>query len=1148
LLSKTYVKYCRGDTPASIRKGEFFSSAVKNAGVPTSRSPHTFPTDSSIDPTAKTSVAQARNLIHTADTLRTRTDSGNRKRFARLFKDPKAIEVTITLTDEVMRIHSTKQAVTIFSRAAKKASVKGFGLFNTFGLKFLRAISRFTPGVVIALVHQRVRALSKGLILPYEVAGLTKILRKRAKQGIRLNINVLGEAVLGQHEADTRLKQILEMIARPDVDYISVKLSAVVAQMVTIDHAGSLEKVCERLRVLYRAAQEDKTFINLDMEEYRDLALTVDAFKKVLMEPEFGSLSAGIVLQAYLPESHSAFYDLATWAKKRNEKFGGTIKIRLVKGANLAMERAEGQFNGWTPAPYPSKSDVDASYSRLIDTALRPEIADFVRIGIASHNLFHLTWAVEVARKRKVLKQLDIEMLEGMANAEALAVTQSGHQVLLYAPVTRSDDFASAVAYLVRRLDENTSDENYLKAAFDIGKNVSKFEEQKARFEKSVAERHTLSTSSRRHLLTPEKGESFYNESSGDPTEPGFIHAVTTDITKVLTESYPLIPVVVAGKEYETASQGVGTDPSSDGAQWYAYSVVDKKIIDKAVSVAEKSTWSSKSAAERREILENVAEHMSTQRSRSIAVMTRDAGKTVSEADPEVSEAIDFARFYASTIDDEKSAPVGTVLVVPPWNFPYAIPAGGLFAALAAGNPVLFKPAPETVATAWELAQQMWDAGIPYDALQFVPSHDDENGKYLITHPDIKALILTGAFDTANMFVQWRNGLNLLAETSGKNALVITACADIDAAVKDLVQSAFGHAGQKCSAASLGIIVESIYNDPAFTRQLIDDVSSLKVGAGYHFNTTVGPIIRSPEGNLSHALHHLDAGESWLIEPEQLDHTGHLWRPGIKVGVKPGSWSHRNEWFGPVLALMVAPNLKTAVEWQNATDFGLTAGIHSLDPVELDYWMENVEAGNLYINRGITGAIVNRQPFGGWKRSSVGATAKAGGHHYVDSLRNWAPIQHLDLAKRSASKWWNEVGSQAIDHTGLDVEKNYHRYRRPLAPIIVRFDDRGARDETAFAKYISDLTGAKVEFSSSKEESIEELVARAKGKVRWLSHEEPPRAALLAKGVSLDARPIAQRGDIEAPRWLLEQSVCITYHRTEIPMVVLSPSAPGLSN
>ncbi len=1126
-----------------LTKDEFLSPAVKNAAVPNFP---TFPTDPTIDKTAVTSVAQARNLIHTSDAFRSRKDAANRKRFAKLFKVPSAIEVTITLTDEVMRIHSPKQAAAIFARAAKKATVKGFGFFNVIGLKLLRAISSLLPKVVTVLVHGRVRSLSKGLILPYEVDGLTKILRRRLKDGIRLNINVLGEAVLGQHEADTRFKQILEMISRPDVDYISVKLSAVVAQMITIDHAGSLEKICESLRILYREANEQRTFINLDMEEYRDLALTVDAFKKVLSEAEFAKMTAGIVLQAYLPESHAAFYDLATWAKTRYKKSGGTIKIRLVKGANLAMERAEAQFNGWVAAPYASKSDVDASYSRLIDAALRPEHADFLRIGIASHNLFHLTWAIEVARKRHVLAQLDIEMLEGMANAEALAVTQSGHQVLLYAPVTRTHDFASAVAYLVRRLDENTSDENYLKAAFDIGKSATKFGEQKARFEKSIEERHTISTQSRRHLLQPETTEGFFNEPSGDPTEPDFIREVTQEIQKIQLISEFEIPVVIDGKEIATKRRGIGTDPSSNGEQWYTYSVISTSHVDKAVLVAENSKWGTLTAGQRSTILLQAAQHMSSKRAQSIAVMARDAGKTVSEADPEVSEAIDFARFYASTIDDEKSAPMGTVLVIPPWNFPYAIPAGGIFAALAAGNSVLFKPAPETVATAWELVQQLWEAGIPTDALQFLPSLDNENGQYLVSHPAIDALILTGAFDTAKMFVQWRNELNLLAETSGKNALVITACADIDAAVKDLVQSAFGHAGQKCSAASLGIIVESIFDDPAFTRQLIDDVSSLQVGAGYHFGTSVGPVIRTPEGNLSRALHHLDEGESWLVEPIQLDHSGHLWRPGVKVGVKPGSWSHRNEWFGPVLALMVAPDLKNAVEWQNATDFGLTAGIHSLDPAEIDYWMKNVEAGNLYINRGITGAIVNRQPFGGWKHSSVGATAKAGGRHYVNTLRNWAPIQHLDLAKRSATKWWHEVGSQSIDRTGLDVERNYQRYRRPLAPIIVRFDTETARDETAFAKFISDLTGAAVEFSSSKEESIEELVARAKGKVRWLSHEVPPRQALLTRGISLDARPIAQRGDIEVPRWLLEQSVCITYHRYGNINGGPKPLCPGL--
>jgi RHH-type proline utilization regulon transcriptional repressor/proline dehydrogenase/delta 1-pyrroline-5-carboxylate dehydrogenase len=1090
-------------------------------------------TDASIDATAQTSVERARELIDSSEKLRTRREKSNRKRFGRLFKDPKAIEVTITLTDEVMRIHSMREAITIFNHAAKKASIKGFGPLNAFGLKFIRIVAVGLPGVVVKLVHQRVRALSKDLILPAEQDQLAKHLGKRKEEGIRLNINVLGEAVLGQAEADERFKRLVEMIHRPEVDYISVKLSAVVAQMITIDHKGSLEKVCEKLRIIYTDADTHGTFINLDMEEFRDLALTVDAFKLVLSEPEFLRIHAGIVLQAYLPESHSAFADLVSFAVERNKAKGGTIKVRLVKGANLAMEKAEGELHGFTPAPYGSKSDVDASYARLIDTALRPEHAHAVRIGIASHNLFHLTWALEVARSRDVLHQLDIEMLEGMANAEALAITRSGHHVLFYTPVTNKDDFASAVAYLVRRLDENTSDENYLKAAFEIGSNPAKFAEQKQRFEKSVSQRHTIPTNSRRHQSDPVNYSTFHNQSSGDPTDPGYIKAVANEITRIRKHDMT-IPVVINGDEISTDECINGADPGDNGAEWYMYCVANKKMIDKAIQVSRKglTSWSEKSVAERSEILFNVANIMQAQRARTIAVMARDAGKTVSEGDPEVNEAIDFARYYASQgVDNTDSKAMGVVLVVPPWNFPYAIPAGGVCAALAAGNTVILKPAPETVATAWLLAQQLWEGGVPKDALQFVPTRDDETGKYLVAHDGIDALILTGAFDTANMFMSWKNELNLLAETSGKNSLVVSACADIDAAVKDLVQSAFGHAGQKCSAASLGIIVESIYNDPSFVRQLIDDVTTLKVGAGWNFGTTVGAVIRKPEGALLRALTTLDNGESWLVEPQQLDEAGQLWRPGVKVGIKPGSWSHRNEWFGPVLGLMVAPDLKTAIEWQNATDFGLTAGIHSLDADECALWMDSVEAGNLYINRGITGAIVQRQPFGGWKRSSVGANAKAGGPNYVHVLRNWTPLQDPRAAKWSVDEWWKKVGGEAIDATGLSVEKNFQRYRKPIAPILVRIDDSTSNEDLTLIKYIGQVTGTEILFSTSTTESIDELIERATYKARWLSVEVAPRQELLSRGVSLDNRPVAQRGDIEAPRWLLEQSVAITYHR-----------------
>lgn len=1089
-------------------------------------------TDRSIDVLATVSIDKAKELIINSEKIRTRREKANRKRFARLFKDPNAIAATIMLTDEVMRITSKSDAIRIFRNAVKKASIKGFGLTNGLGLKFLNLISYLAPKSVIKLVNIRVRSLSKDLILHAEHIPLAKHILKRKSAGLSLNINVLGEAVLGHHEADERLVRILEMIDRSEVEYVSVKLSAVVAQMNTIDFGGNLERVCEKLRVIYRRALEKNVFVNLDMEEYRDLELTVAAFKRVLIEPEFENLNAGIVLQAYLPESHVAFEELITWAKNRT----GKIKIRLVKGANLAMEHAEAELHGYVAAPYTSKAAVDASYARLIDLALRHENAAKVRIGIASHNLFHLTWAIEVAKMRGVLEQIDIEMLEGMANAEAKAMTSMGLKVILYTPVTKQDDFESAVAYLVRRLDENTSPENYLRASFEINKNNKSFQAQQERFLKSLEDRHEVSTISYRHANPASKhngGSCFINASDGDPTNPAYLSKVNSAIKEIVTKSFE-IPLIIDGAEKFTDEIETGIDPGSEGEVWYTYCVADKSEVEESINAAKLGVdiWNQVSPSDRAIILKRVADLMEDQRPETIAMMSRDAGKSVSESDPEISEAIDFARYYAGKIvEDTNSKAMGIVLVVPPWNFPYSIPAGGVFASLAAGNSVILKPAPETVATAWLLAQQLWAGGVPTSALQFLPTRDDEIGKSLITHDDISAVILTGAFDTARMFLNWKNELNLLAETSGKNSIVITASADIDLAVKDLVHSAFSNAGQKCSAASLGIVLKPIYENAAFQKQLIDSVTSLSVGAGWDYGTTVGPVIRQPLNALKNALLNLDEGESWLVEPKQLDESGYLWSPGVKTGIKPSSWSHKNEWFGPVLGIMVAPDLDTAITWQNETDFGLTAGIHSLNTAECEYWMNQVHAGNLYINRGITGAIVQRQPFGGWKSSSVGATAKAGGANYVNTLRHWQSVVSVAAAKWSVDEWWNKVGSQAIDISDLRVERNYQRYRRPLHPIIVRVDQSTEKSEIELIRYIEKVAGIEIEFSTPETETLDRLVTRAKGKVRWLSSELPPKAELINKGVSVDPRAVAQRGDIEIPRWLLEQSVSITNHR-----------------
>lgn len=1106
----------------------------------------TLTTDRALDALAPTSCANARQLILDAESLRTRRERANRKRFARLLRDRQAIEVTMTLTDEVMRVSSRRSAAGILRAAARRSSVAGFGLFNAMGLRLVGLVSRVTPNIAIHVVHARVRGLSKDLILASEVTPLLRHLETREREGIQLNINVLGEAVLGEREANERFERVLEMMSRSHVDYVSVKLSSVVSQLTMIDHRGSLSRVSEKLRLLYRVSIERGVFVNLDMEEFRDLRLTVDAFRLVLSEAEFETLYAGIVLQAYLPDSHEALEELLVWAKGRFDRNGGRVKIRLVKGANLAMEHAEAQLHGWTAAPYGSKAEVDASYLRLVDLALRAEHGPALRVGIASHNLFDLSWALDVAHERDVSDQLDIEMLEGMASAEALAIVKSGHHVLLYAPVTRHDDFAAAVAYLVRRLDENTSDENYLKAAFYIAHDSEVFENQQGRFLDSVHDRHTVPTTSRRHTAAPERPvEPFENSPDGDPTSPIYVHAVTAALAREGAAEVRRIPLVINGAAVTGIGYEEGRDPSNNATVRYSYCVASKEHVDQTIHGARAAAnrWSEVGIVERRRILNEAADVMQRRRPDTIAVMAYDAGKTVSEADAEVSEAIDFARYYPSQVrEDGAETPLGVVLVVPPWNFPYAIPCGGVCAALAAGNCVILKPAPETVATAWELAKNLWSGGVPRDVLQFLPTRDDDTGTYLVTHDGVDAVILTGAFETAELFTSWKSDINLLAETSGKNAILISSYADIDLAVKDIVQSAFGHAGQKCSAASLAIVEESILRDPAFIRQLCDAVESLRVGPGYALGTTVGPIIRTAEPALQRALTHLDLGETWLIEPRPIDEARLQWRPGVKLGVQPGSWSHVNEWFGPVLAVMAAPDFATALSWQNDVPYGLTAGLHSLDERECQFWIDHVQAGNVYLNRGITGAVVRRQPFGGWKRSSVGPTAKAGGPNYVNCLRHWPRLRDVEAATHELRTWWQDFGSTARDETGLLVEVNEHRYRHNLATIVVRIDKSFGADAFRYVSEIAALTGATITFSASSavegigpvtQENVDQLVERGAtiGKVRWLSAEVAPTSALLARGVTTDRRPLTQAGDIEGPRWLIEQSVSMTRHR-----------------
>jgi len=1050
-------------------------------------------------------TALAERLLMTALKQQSAMERKDAAKLARMMDDPAGKAFTFAMVDEVFRSHD-------------HAVVAGRwrGLLKSFGIPRYPSLpdrlliqagglaSRFIPETVMPAVADRMRADSARVILSGEKDDLNQYLNRRAAEGFRINLNHLGEAVLGEQEAEHRLSAVLDHLANPAVNYISVKISAIFSQISLVAWDETLVEIKSRLRTLYRAASLGGKFVNLDMEEYRDLALTMAAFCEVLDEPEFLLLSAGIVLQAYLPDSEAAQRQLTEWAKRRVSNGGARIKIRLVKGANLAMEAVEAELHGWQQAPYMTKADTDANFRRLLEFGCQPDSIRAVRLGVASHNLFDVALALTLREMNGVQDSVEIEMLEGMANHQARAVRDTAGSLLLYAPAVRRDDFLSAMAYLVRRLDENTAPDNFLREMFAMKPGSAEWERQRARFVQGWNDRVTVSAESRRRFpaVQPSGSKQFLNEPDSDWTLPSILSALNTACGSWKPSILPELPELEAMLRTAASAQ---------------------------------SGWESMGVAGRARILNRTADLMSAQRFEAIACLRVDGKKAINDADGEVSEAIDFARYYARTAQAPEGVAakaMGILAVISPWNFPYAIPGGGVMAALMAGNSVILKPARATSQIAWLLVNQLWAAGVPRDVLHYFPCNG-ETGRRMIEDARVSCVVLTGGYETAQKFQTWRPSLPLMAETSGKNALVITAQADRELAIKDLVRSAFGHSGQKCSAASLAILEAEVYDDPMFRRQLRDAAASLHVGPSSDPRSIVTPLVIEPGSDLERALTTLDEGEEWLLEPRRYANDPYSWTPGIRLGVKPGSWFHRTECFGPVLGLMRAGSLPEAVEWQNATDYGLTAGLHSLDPDEISWWKDQVQAGNLYVNRPITGAIVQRQPFGGWKKSCIGPGAKAGGPNYVLSL---CRLSEGENRTNDYEQVWKDHFSVGHDPSELRCESNVFRYR-PCRGVILRL---ATRDQLTIdrAQLASKITGAPLILSIASEESDEQLIARLPSlakKAEFLRTVSVPSDQLLsaayAAGLNWINAPVMASGRIELARWLREQSVSETRHR-----------------
>jgi len=1101
------------------------------------------------------------------------------RRLAGVLRDPHGLDFTVGFVDRVIRPEDHRVAAANLRALARNAPAF-LPLHERLLIKLGALVSVIAPGLVIPVARKALRQMVGHLLVDATDARLGRSIARIRNRGVGLNINLLGEAVLGQAEAARRLQGTERLLARPDVDYVSIKVSATVPPHSPWAFDEAVDHIAQNLLPLFTqaATAPTKKFINLDMEEYRDLELTIAVFTKLLDRADLLDLEAGIVLQAYLPDALSAMMRLQDWARARRERGGAGIKVRLVKGANLPMEHVEASLHGWPVATLPTKRDTDTNYKRVLDYALRPEHTANVRIGVAGHNLFDIAYAWTLAGRRGVRDRVEFEMLLGMAEAQAEAVRRTVGGLLLYVPVVHPKDFDVAIAYLVRRLEEGASQDNFMSAVFELHDDQSLFQREKDRFIASLADlvgetvipvpsrRQDRRTDDPRAAMCP--AGRFANVADTDPALPGnrlWGRAITERIAASST-----------GVEL-VAEHTVTSADALDG------------IIADAVTAG--AAWAARTGAERAAVLRRAAATLQAARAVLLEVMASECGKTLDQGDPEVSEAIDFANYYAAqaekfdAVDGAVAVPAGLVVVTPPWNFPVAIPAGSVLAALAAGSPVIIKPATQARRCGSVMVQALWDAGVPRDVLRLVHLDEGDLGTRLVSDPRVARLILTGAFETAELFRGFRPDLPLLAETSGKNSIIVTPHADLDLAVKDLVYSAFGHAGQKCSAASLGILVGSVARSARFRDQLVDAVTSLKVGYPSDPTVQVGPVIEPAHGKLLKALTQLGPGEQWLVEPRQLDDTGRLWSPGVKTGVRRGSEFHLTEYFGPVLGLIAAADLDEAIAIQNQVDYGLTAGLFSLDREEIEHWLDRVEAGNAYVNRSTVGAIVQRQPFGGWKKSAVGAGTKAGGPNYLVGLSDWrsapatqtAPVSpavqaildaaqtfaldsaEIDFLERSfgadAHAWATEFGV-ARDVSGLMAEKNVFRYL-PV-PVTVRAENA---DPAALLRVVGAgiLAGSRVTVSTPVPLApaiagtlatagvvyrVEDAVSwrntlrgNAPGRVRLLggSREQFARDSAGAVGTALYAGPVVEAGRVELLTFLHEQAIAVTAHRFGSP-------------
>ena len=870
-----------------------------------------------------------------------------------------------------------------------------------------------------AVIRQQMKGFAQRFIVGRDARDAVPALKALRDAGTGFTLDVLGEATVSEAEGEAYRRVYLDLLDGlageagrwpavavlddaawghlPRVN-LSLKITSLYSQLDPVDFDGSVAAVKDRLRPIFRKGIETGAALTLDLEQFRFRDLTLEVFTSLLDEEEFrGFNDAGVVLQAYLRDADRDLERLLAWARDRGRPF----HLRLVKGAYWDYETVIAAQEGWPVPVFTHKPDTDAMYEKLARVMLsEPE---HVRPAFASHNARSLAVAIETARELGLAQNaFEIQMLHGMGDPIKAAIRSMGLRLREYAPV---GELIPGMAYLVRRLLENTANDSFLRQTFVEGTAVDELVRPPATSADFGAEPRRLPEIA---PTDPEKPGPFRNQPHADFSRRENREAYVAALAEIRGRFGARHPLRIGGRDVETARTLDSVNPAAPDEVVGTVAYGGRAEAEAAVAAARAAlpAWRDATPTERAGVLFRAAELMRAETMALSALMTLEAGKTRREANGDVDEAVDFLEYYGREMlrlgsprrmghaPGEHNVyfyqPRGVALVIAPWNFPLAILTGMTAATLVAGNPVIVKPAGPTPVVAAQMVRLLEAAGAPPGTVNYLPCPGGEVGDFLVRHPGVDLIAFTGSMDVGLRIISQAaqnpaDGVKkVIAEMGGKNAIIVDTDADLDVAVSEVIVSAFHYQGQKCSAASRVIVLEAAYDE--FVRRLVEATRSLVVGSPEDPGTRVGPVISADaqaqiEGYIASGRR--EATLAAAAEPPEggWPDGGFFVAPHVFADVWPDAVIAQEEIFGPVVAVMKAADLDEALGIANGVRYALTGGLISRSPAAIERVRREFRVGNLYINRGITGALVERQAFGGFKMSGVGS--KAGGPDYL---------------------------------------------------------------------------------------------------------------------------------------------------------------------